>query len=274
MRRAKTLAMVAAAAAALAGSRAYAADGILIAQKVTSGNNTTTTETQIEKTRMRTEITGPNGRKNIMIFDGGAQVMRVIDEGAKTYSELTKADVDRLQAQMQGAMAQLQQQMANMPPEARARMEAMMQGAGRGMAGMAAAQRPEYHKAGGTDKVGRWTCEKYEGVRNGAKVSEMCTVDPSASGFTMADFEVTKQFAEFMSKMMPQGMDRLFAVGTAGPTSFSGFPVKSVSYDSSGKVTSTMELTDVSRQNFPDSIFAVPAGYQKKDFAGAGRGRQ
>ena len=273
MRRAKTLATITA-ASVLAGAPAYAADGILIAQKVTSGGKTTTSETQIEKTRMRTEVTGPTGRRNIMIFDGGAQVMRMIDEGAKTYSEITKADLDRLSAQMQGAMAQLQQQMQNLPPEQRARMEAMMQGAGRGIAGMAAAQRPEYHKAGGTDKVGRWTCEKYEGTRNGAKVSEMCTVDPSAAGFTAADFEITKEFAEFFSKMMPQGMERLFSVGTAGPAGFSGFPVRALNFDSSGKVTSTMELTDVSRQSFPDSIFAVPAGYQKKEFPGAGRGRQ
>lgn len=265
---------IAIAAAAVTGAPSYAADGILIAQKITNNGNTTTTETQIEKTRMRTEVTGPTGRKQIMIFDGAAQVMRMVDEGAKTYSEMTKADVDRLSAQMQGAMGQLQQQMANMPPEARARMEAMMQGAGRGMASMAATQRPEYRKAGGTEKVGRWTCEKYEGVRNGAKVSEMCTVDPSSSGFTAADFEVSKQFAEFFMKLMPQGMDRVFSVGTAGPTGFSGIPVKSVSYDASGKVTSTMELTDVSRQNFPDSLFAVPAGFQKRDFPGAGRGRQ
>jgi hypothetical protein len=272
MRLAKTVA-IAIAAAALAGAPAYAADGILIAQKITSGNNTTTSETQIEKTRMRTEMTGPNGRKNIMVFDAGAQVMRIIDEAAKTYSEMTKADVDRISAQMSGAMAQMQAQMQNLPPEQRARMEAMMQGAGRGIAGMAAAQRPEYHKAGGTDRVGKWTCEKYEGTRNGAKASEVCTVDPSATGFMPTDFEITKQFAEFFSRLMPQGMDRLFAVGTAGPSGFSGFPVKSVNYDGSGKVTSTVELTDVSRQNFPDSLFAVPAGFQKKDFPG-GRGRQ
>jgi hypothetical protein len=174
---------------------------------------------------------------------------------------------------MSGAMAQLQAQMQNMPPEQRARMEAMMQGAGRGMAGMAAAARQEYKKAGGTDRVGRWTCDKYEGTRNGAKASEICTVDPSAIGFSMADFEITKQFGEFFSRLMPQGMDRLFAVGTAGPSGFSGIPVRSVSYDASGKQTSTMELTDASRQNFPDSLFAVPAGFQKRDFPG-GRGRQ
>ena len=269
---AKALA-IAIAAAAVTAAPLVAADGILIAHKVTSNGNTMTSQTQIEKTRMRTEVTGPDGRKQILIFDGGAQVMRMIDEGGKTYSEMTKADVDRVSGQMQGAMAQLQQQMANMPPEARARMEAMMQGAGRGMAGMAA-QRPEYRKAGGTERVGRWTCDKYEGVRNGAKVSEMCTVDPSVVGFAAADFAVTKQFAEFFMKLMPQGVDRIFSVGTAGPAGFSGIPVKSVNYDNSGKVTSTTELTDVTRQNFAEALFAVPAGFQKRDFPGAGRGRQ
>jgi hypothetical protein len=110
MSLAKTLAIVTA-AVGLAGAPAYAADGILIAQKITSGGNTTTTQTQIEKTRMRTEMTGPNGRKNIIVFDGAAQVMRMIDEGAKTYSEMTKADVEKVAAQMSGAMAQMQAQM-------------------------------------------------------------------------------------------------------------------------------------------------------------------
>jgi hypothetical protein len=222
---------------------------------------------------MRAEMTGPNGRKNIVIYDGGAQVMRIIDESGKTYSEMTKADVDRMAAQMSGAMAQMQAQMQNLPPEQRARMEAMMQGAGRGMMGMAAAARPEYRKAGGTDRIGKWTCDKYEGTRNGAKASEICTVDFSSIGFTMADFEITKQFAEFFSRLMPQGMDRLFSVGASEPAGFSGIPVRSVNYDASGKETSVVELTDASRQSFPDSLFAVPEGFQKRDFAG-GRGRQ
>jgi hypothetical protein len=151
-------------------------------------------------------------------------------------------------------------------------MEAMMQ-QGRGMMGAMVPARPEYKKAG-TDKVGRWTCDKYEGTRNGEKASEICTVDPSAFGFAMGDFEISKQFAEFFSKMMPQGMDRLFTVGSSGPAGFSGIPVRSVSYGAGGKETSTMEMTDVSRQTFPDSLFAVPAGFQKREFPGMGRGRQ
>src|SRR4051812_36453233 len=82
--------------------------GVLIAQKVT------------------------NNDKIVMVFDtANGGVVRTIDEQNMSYTEMTKADVDRFASQMSGAMAQLQQHMQNMPPEARARMEAMMQG-GRG----------------------------------------------------------------------------------------------------------------------------------------------
>src|SRR5262245_27173356 len=107
-----------------------AADGILVVQKTTRGGSTQTNQIQIEKTRIRAETMNPAGRKQVVVFDGNAQVLRLIDDEAKTYNEMTKADVDRLGEQMAGAMAMMQQQMANMPPEQRAQMEAMMRGRG------------------------------------------------------------------------------------------------------------------------------------------------
>jgi uncharacterized protein (DUF305 family) len=267
MTRALTLAAVA--AIAIGGAPAAAADGVLIAQKTTSDSKTITHQTQIEKTRMRSEI-DQNGRKMIMIFDGGAGVMRTIDEQAKTYTEITKADVDRISAQMAGAMAQMQQQLQSLPPEQRARMEAMMQ-SGRGMIGATAGPPTEYKKVG-TDTVGKWRCDKYEGTKKGEKASEVCTVDPSTLGFALGDFEVTKQMAEFFSKMMPQGMESLFRVGSQSPNSFAGLPVRMVSFRNGAPQTVT-EMTDVSRQSFPDSLFAVPAGYAKREMPGM-RGRQ
>ena len=161
------------AAMILSAAAAEAADGILIAQKMTSATGTVTThQIEIEKTRMRAESEAA-GRKMKMIFDGTAQVMRTIDDDAKSYTEMSKADMEKMSAQMSGAMAQMQEQMKNMPPEARKRMEAAMQG--RGVPGGAAAAPTEYKKVG-TDKVGKWTCDKYEGTRGGEKVSELCTV--------------------------------------------------------------------------------------------------
>ena len=127
---------------------------------------------------------------------------------------------------MSGAMTQMQEQMKNMPPEARARMEAMMKGRGMAPAGSA----PITYAKIGTDKVGKWTCDKYEGSRDGEKVSELCTVPPATLGFTPGDFEVTKQMAEFFAKLVPQGGDQMFRIGTATANGFSGVPVRTVTF--------------------------------------------
>lgn len=244
-----------------------AADGVLIVQRTTRGGSTETGQVQIEKSRMRAEMTDPSGAKQGIVFDGARQVLDIINADRKTYSELTKADIDRLGGQVQDAMKQMQAAMANMPPAQRAQMEAMMRG--RGMPMGAGAVKTEYRKVG-TDKVGRWACDKYEVFQDGNKVSELCTVDPVALGFTMADSDVVRQMADMFSKLVPEGADQMFGVGRAEVQGFSGIPVKRVSMGAGSETT--MEITEVSRQTFADAIFAVPAGYQKVDFA-AGRGR-
>ncbi len=267
-------------------ARVWAADGVLIVMKSTAaGDAPKTNQIQIEQHRMRAGIAGPNGATQSMIFDGVHQVMMMIDDDHKTYSEITQADVDAISQQMSAAMAQMEAMTKNMTPEQKKQMDAMMAkagAAGRAMAGGAAStSKTQYHKTG-TDTVGKWTCDMYEGTRDGQKVQELCTVDPKVLGFTMADFAVSKDMADFFQKMMPPGMGRssmpsaaeLFHIGTPEEQGFSGVPVRTITY-SSGQVSMTTELTDLHRQAFPDSTFQAPAGYTKKDMPfGRGRGRQ
>jgi hypothetical protein len=104
-----------------------AADGVLVVQKTTTGTNVRTSQIQIEKTRMRAEVEGPNGLQ-VMIFDGTKEVLWAINTERKTYTEMTKADVDQMAGQMNAAMSQMQAQMAQMPPAQREQMERMMAG--------------------------------------------------------------------------------------------------------------------------------------------------
>ena len=251
-----------AAALCATAAPAWAADGVLIVQKVTrAGGEPKTNQIQIEQHRMRAEIAGPGGAAQSMVFDGTREVMMIIDDDHKTYSEITKADVDAISQQMSAAMGSL-------TPEQRAQMQAMMGRAGRGMPGMAPPSKTAYRKVG-TDTVGKWTCDKYEGTRDGQKVQDLCTVDPKVFGFTLADFAVSKDMADFFQKMMPPGMGRamgtseIFHIGTAEEQGFSGVPVRTITY--SGGQTTTYELSDVKRQAFPDSTFQPPAGYAKQD---------
>jgi hypothetical protein len=253
----------------LSAGTSAAADGILIAQKMTSATGTVTThQIEIEKTRMRAESVGAGGHKTKIIFDGNAQVMRNIDDDAKTYTEMSKADMEKMSAQMSGAMAQMQEQMKNMPPEARKRMEEAMRG--RGVPGGGAAASTEYKKIG-TDKVGKWTCDKYEGYEGGKKTSEVCTVDPKVLGFSASDFEISRQLVAFFRKLVPQIADQTFTIGTPEEQGFSGVPVRRV-FTIGGQPAIT-EILEISRREFADSTFAVPEGFQKQEFLGAGRGR-
>jgi hypothetical protein len=246
-----------------------AADGLLIVEKSTSGGTPAVNQIQIEANRMRAETTGPRGEKQIVIFDGGRQVLMMIDDQNKSYTELTKADAEQLGAQMADAMKAVEKQLAGLPPEQKAQIEAMMKGR---MGGAGGALPKTTYKKSGTDTVGKWTCTKYEGYDGATKTSEVCTVDPKTLGLTEADFAVTKQFVEFFKKVVPAVASQAFAIGTVEEQGFSGVPVKRSSTVLGRQVTS--EITEVSRKTFTDASYAPPAGYQKRPFAGGGgRGR-
>lgn len=252
-----------AAVCALSGS-VQAAAGLLIVEKTTQGGTATTNQIQVESNRMRAESTGPRGEKQVVIFDGARQVLIMIDNENKSYTEMTREDADRLGTQMADAMAQIQTQLAGMPPEQRAKIEAMMKGRMGGAGG--AAPKPQYRRAG-TETVGKWTCTRYEGYEGETKTSEVCTVEPKALGLTEADFAFTKQFVEFFKKIVPQMATQAFAIGTVEQQGFSGVPVKRKVSVLGREITT--EITDVTRQTFPDTSYAVPAGYQKKPFGGS-----
>lgn len=245
---------------AFAVASLHAADGVLIVEHVTSGGNTRTTEMQIEKTRMRIDL----GGKQFLIFDGAKQVLDLINVDKKTYIEMTKADLERLASQMQGATARMQAQLEKMPPAQRKQMETLMKDRG-----MGAVAKTEYKRAG-SGQVGKWSCDRYEGFQNGTKISELCTVDPRVLGLAATDFAVADQAAAFFKTALPQGNSQFFGIGKIEDQGFSGFPVRSV-FTVAGQQTTT-ELSEVGRQAFADALFAVPAGYTKQPPIG-GRGR-
>jgi len=248
----------------LAAGVTTGANGVIITAKAVSGGKTETHQIQLDADHLRADT----GDSKVVIFDGARQVLEIVNTDQKTYRELTKADVDRLGEQVSGAMAQMQSQMANLPPEQRARIEAMMKG--RGVNPAANAAKPEYRRAG-TDKVGKWTCDKYDVYQNGQKEGDVCTVSPSALGLSDTDFAVTRQMQTFFAallKFVPAAQaSQLFTLRSFTAEGLAGIPVRRTEPDGD-----SMELSDITRGNVPDSTFQVPAGFQKQPFMG-GRGR-
>lgn len=248
-------------AAVLMAGQLHAADGIVITQTTTTSGKPRTSRVQITKDRMRTEMASASGDAEAVVFDGPRQVLWIINYDKKTYTELTKADVERIGGQVNDAMAKLQEQLKNLPPERRAQMELLMKG--RGLPGMSAngPAKTEYRRTG-TDKVSKWPCVKYEGYRDNQKTTELCTVDPGALGVGPADFEVTRQVGEFFKGLAPQMADRMFTIGTADQ-GFTGIPVRRLTTSQAGAVEILTELNDVARQNIPDSAFVLPPDLTK-----------
>ena len=260
----------------LVGKAALAAQGVVIVEKTTVNGVAETHQIQMTPQRMRADVTGPNGPTTV-VFDGTTQVLYMINAERKTYSELTKAEAEQMGSQLSSAMAQMQEALKGMPPEQRAQMEAMMKG--RGLSGLTAGAARTSYRKGGTQRVGRWTCDVYEVQSNDQRTGELCTVNPQALNLSAADFAVSRQMADFMRAMLPQVADTLFQVGGTDPAGFAGVPVRRVA-TVLGRETIT-EMTDATRQDIPDSLFVVPAGFTKEAFGGGlgrglgrGRGRQ
>jgi hypothetical protein len=249
---------------------AWAADGVLLVQRTTTASGSKTNQIQIAKDRMRAEVEGPMGSQ-VVIFDATKQVIDILNVERKTYIEMTKAELDNMATQAQQMMSQMQTMMANMPPAQRAQMEAMMAGRGMGAAAPAAPVKVEYKKTG-TDRVAKWNCDKYDVLRDGQKTSEVCTASPAALGLTAADVDVMRQLGQFFKQIASQA-SAMFDLGQPTDPGFIGVPVRSIMTVAGQPVTG--EVTDVSHQTFDDSLFAVPAGFQKEDMMrGRGRGRQ
>jgi len=245
------------------------AQGILFVQRETRNGQSMTNQIQIDKAHMRAE-THAGGGPGIVIFDAAKQTLSMVDTNKKTYSEMTRADLEQTRKQMDSVMAQMQEQLKNLPPEQRQIMEQAMRGRGALPGANAAAAPKVQYRATGSDKVGQWSCAKYEGYVGQEKTAELCTVDPKTFGLSAADFDVARQLAEFMKTIVPASAGQMFVHGTVEDQGFSGIPVRQTSFRN-GAVESTSEITEFRRDSFPASTFEIPSGFRKEAMPGARR---
>jgi hypothetical protein len=176
----------------------------------------------------------------------------------------------------------MQAEMAKLPPEQRAQMEAMMAGRG-GLAGLAggrggapAAPQVSYTRAGGSKTVAGWSCDQYRKTVNGQQEEDLCIARIAATGFSQADFQVFERFANFMSPITSQPSvpkndimnwnDMNKAVG------FQGVPLDTVMY-SGGRPNMQQTVNKAERTAIPASTYELPSGLTKQDISAMFSGR-
>ena len=222
---------------------------------------TTKQEILLDAERLRVNITGKDSNTSVMFLtDGGRNRMVMLDKGRNEYREMDQQTMNQMSQQLQGAMAQLQEQMKNMPPAQREMMEKMMKGKMGQIAGQAAATVRTTYTAKGGGSVNGFTCTKYEGMRGAEKVSELCAAKPSDIKFSPADFQVFEKMKEFMAGFQNALANTPFGGGggfrdLADP-GFEGFPIQQTMFRN-GQPELKTETKSIARASFSDADFSL-----------------
>lgn len=213
-------------------------------------------EMLLDTDRLRVNTTA-NGAPTSVLFltDGGRSRIVILNPARNEYRELDRQTLN----QLSGAMAQMQAQLQNLPPEQRARIEQMMRGRlGQTAAGGGAAGRTTY-TAKGSGSVNGFACTKYEGMQGAEKVAELCAATPEDLHFSAADFQALGKMREFTSSFVSTMANSPFANGRLDylmQAGFEGYPVEHTTF-TGGEPVSKMSVKSIERANFSDADFSL-----------------
>jgi hypothetical protein len=209
----------------------------------------------------RGRFVDPDGRATI-IKDG---MLYMIDDAQKTYVVFDQPTMDALGKQLNVVMEQAKEQIAKLPPDARAQAEEQL---AQQMPGMADGKKwvVEAVDTGKSDKVDGRSCRIWEMKRNGELDDQLCVVAytslPGKENFQSVFADFAKAF-EQMAKSVPMlagAMTNEFAAQAR----VNGFPVRSRAYEN-GKPGDLEQVMSVWREeSIPAAMFDVPAGYKKE----------
>ncbi|HEY5806934.1 MAG TPA: DUF4412 domain-containing protein [Povalibacter sp.] len=183
----------------------------------------------------------------------------------KNYVLMDRATMKKMADTINPAMKQMQERMAQMTPEQRAQMEAMM---GRKMPGMGPPTEQEIRKTARTDKVAGYSCSYVEVLEGGVLQDELCVVAPaslkggdelmaSAQKVSTTMREIFKDIdAAWIKQMVNRQMETYAKIG--------GLPVLTRHF-SEGKAVNETTLKSIRSESISATTFAVPAGYTRKD---------
>lgn len=205
----------------------------------------------------------PGAKGPHMVFRGDKNVLWTMDPSTKTYVEMNGEMMKSLAAEMGPAMEQMKEQMKALPPDQRAKAEAMMNAQ---MGGGAGAKEPvvEVKNSGEKQTIAGYVCTHWDVFKDGKKVSEVWAADWSAAHVKKADFAVLKSMGQFMddlrksSPMMRRNNDAVVEM-----TRVDGFPVLVRQY-ADDKLVGETALQKVESKSIDASAFELPTGYTER----------
>jgi hypothetical protein len=250
----RTLARLLALALACALSGTALADA-RIEYRTTEGGGASMQSLLVGHGKLRTDADGDVS----VVLDPASDSMLMLNHADRTFTRMNRADLERMSAGLGAAMSQMEQALANMPPEVRAQMEGSLGG----MLGGDAAK-VSINPTGQNDTVAGHPCVIYRTQMQGETVNETCmgAVDafdelPASDARTLhGAMAMTQRIAESLAK---GPLARYVNVGSFQPGML---PLRVTDFD--GGKRSTSEFAGIDDAPLPADLFAVPSGYTEQ----------
>jgi hypothetical protein len=237
---------------------ALAEDLTIVSKVVRDGGPPQTSASYIASDHVR--ISQGDGKE--MILDLKSGDMTMLDSAKKTYSVMTRQEIEAMNAKLKEQMnspemKKAQKQMDNLPPEQKAKIEAMM-------GGMFAVT---VEKSGTSRKIAGYNCDNWTvAIGKFSKSDECLTTELK---YPVSAWDAYKGFADTMKTMMA-AMGPMAKGAMKMQEQFKkmkGFPLaNTTTVDVMGhKSVTATEVTSVKYGPIPASAFEIPAGYTKVD---------
>ena len=206
------------------------------------------------------------GGQASMIFRGDE--LLIVDRDKNRCQKIDERGVRELSEQLGGAMKQMEEQLAQLPPEQRKMMEKMMKD--RMPPGMGQEAPPRRVEKGDTEQIGDYTCVVHTLYSGDDKVWEVCSAKESAvSAFTeaMEGFRAMSDFTEQLREMAMRGpFANMFQTPFSDMDSIGGVPIRVRTF-AHGQQQSESTLKSVSAKDLDDDFFTAPKGCKVKNLA-------
>lgn len=250
----RTFLIAAACAVSLAAASTPAsAEDLTLVFKSTNKEGTSTTTSYYSSEKMRS-----GDAEHETIVEYGAGKITSIDHKKKEYSEITLAEMDAAMKQAQAKMDQMAEQMKNMPPAMREKMEAMMGGA----TGSVTVTK------GSTREVAGYSCQDYTIAMGQTMTTKLCATTALAFPIPKADAQKFASFATSAGMMAQNPMFKGLSKVADEMKKVEGVTIaESTSLKMMGRnMDSSKEATEIKKGPIPASAFdlaTIAKGYKK-----------
>jgi hypothetical protein len=204
------------------------------------------------------------GQEHALIYRSDQNLVWIIDPTNETYTEFTQGDLQKMTAQLDQAFAEMQEQLAALPPEERAQTEEMLRQQGINLE-QKSVQVIQVQKVG-KETINEREADHYQGSIEGQNVMEFWIVSAAELGIPEGDQKTLASMEDFLDEL---GVITSRMAGEPGVKVdeglFSrGVPVKSIRLEND-EPQEISELKEVRQEELSDKLFQEPTAFTKRD---------